>query len=508
MPALLVAVLSLLVATGAHATVPARPQTTSLDSEAPPGAPPHWLPGERWVMQHWLPFDERRLYRLLRVDRGTIWRHLRDDTRNLAGLAEARGWDPGELATALAEPWEGKLREPARLAVLRRRALRVLTQGHLSQHMLFHSLHQDAIPDNAPAIFGVGSRAEFAALRRSELSPLMICRLNGRSRGHAQQTATETLTAMAELGVEGQAIPARQAERLLARQLSQLPRWLQQTRYNGPPPLKQPRSSAATAANYSNNADLSGDGRTVVFEAYDAKLARVKQKGEIGVVARVREDAAPRQVTGPPWLGVQSMYNPAVSADGRWLAAETAEGNLNFAKRYGQIGVVLHDLRSGGAERVSHPAGLRASRSAYNPTLSGTGRLVAFEAYDRPERRGAGPGCTSTTAGPVASPRSRRPAGRGPTPTNRACRPTAGISPSPCWRARPAPGRRSSSATAPAAAPGMSPARRRGPVGRRDADPPPSDVHAVVARAAAARAPGPAAPPAGRPRRPTRSSPS
>ena len=162
-------------------------------------------------MQHWLPFDERRLYRLLRVDRGTIWRHLRDDTRNLAGLAEARGWNPDELATALAEPWEGKLREPARLAVLRRRALRVLTQGHLSQHMLFHSLHQDAIPDNAPAIFGVGSRAEFAALRRSELSPLMICRLNGRSRGHAQQTATKTLTAMAELGVEGQAIPARQA---------------------------------------------------------------------------------------------------------------------------------------------------------------------------------------------------------------------------------------------------------------------------------------------------------
>ena len=464
-PALLVAVLALVPVTGAEATVPARPQTASLDSEAPPGAPPHWLPGERWVMQHWLPFDERRLYRLLEVDRGAIWRHLRDDTRNLAGLAEARGWDPRELAVALVEPWEGRLREPARLAVLRERALRVLTQGHLSQHMMFHSLHQDAIPDNAPAIFGVGSRAEFAALRRSELSPLMICRLNGRSRGHAQQTATATLTAMAALGVEGQAIPARQAERLLARQLSQLPRWLQQTRYNGPPPLEQPRSSAATAANYSNNADLSGDGRAIVFEAYDAKLTRVKQRGEIGIVARRRDDAAPMQVTGPPWLGVQSLYNPAVSADGRWVAAESAEGNLNFAKRYGQIGVVLHDLSGGGADRVSHPSGLRASRSAYNPTLSGTGRLVAFEAYERPERRGARSALFvhdrrsgRETAVPTPGGGGRR------TPTSRACRPTAGGSRSRSWRARPAHGRRSSSATSPRAARGAcrAPARRRG----------------------------------------------
>ena len=66
--------------------LPAKPQTASLDSDAPPGAPPHWLPNERWVMQHWLPYDEQRLFSLLGVDRGVIWRQLRDDTRNLAQL--------------------------------------------------------------------------------------------------------------------------------------------------------------------------------------------------------------------------------------------------------------------------------------------------------------------------------------------------------------------------------------------------------------------------------------
>src|SRR5687768_14340962 len=93
-------VLGALLVPGAQAQTqrPAAPQTASLDSEAPPGAPPHWLPREQWVMQHWLPYDERRLHRLLSIDRGDIWRLLRDDTRSLAQLAERKGRSPEALA--------------------------------------------------------------------------------------------------------------------------------------------------------------------------------------------------------------------------------------------------------------------------------------------------------------------------------------------------------------------------------------------------------------------------
>src|SRR5215217_2794278 len=86
----------------------AKPQTKSLDSEAPPGSPPHWLPNETWVMQHWLPYDETRLYSLLGVTRGEIWRWLRDDTRNLAGLAALHKWEAHDLARELVKPWQGK----------------------------------------------------------------------------------------------------------------------------------------------------------------------------------------------------------------------------------------------------------------------------------------------------------------------------------------------------------------------------------------------------------------
>jgi hypothetical protein len=96
--------------------------------------------------------------------------------------------------------------------------------------------------------------------------------------------------------VRHQVVPAAQARRLLARQLHQLPRWLQQTRYNGPPPLVSPRDSPATASNYSNNAALSWNGRQVVFESYEAKLAIAKSRGEIAVMARRAGDEARRPI--------------------------------------------------------------------------------------------------------------------------------------------------------------------------------------------------------------------
>ncbi|HVL97289.1 MAG TPA: hypothetical protein VM266_15645 [Solirubrobacteraceae bacterium] len=383
------AVVAALAAAGpaaAQVQLPAKPQTESLDSEAPPGAPPHWLPGEKWVMQHWLPYDETRLHRLLGIDRGKVWQWLRDDTRNLAGLARSRGWQPEALARALVAPWQHRLRRPQRLALLERRALRTLTQGHLAQHVFFHSLHQNAVPDNAPAIFGVATREHFQALRRSELSPVQICRLYGRSAAHAERAARATLEATAAEGVRRQSMPPAQARRLLGRQLRQLPRWLGQTRYNGPPPLEDPRASAATASNYSNNAALSADGKRVVWESYEARVPDAKTRGEINVLGRplARADMFLVSVgasAGPPLP--RSSYNPAVSADGRFVAFESAEGNLNFAKRYGQMAVFVRDVERGRTVIASPPGAVGGlPRSAYDPAISADGRIVAYESSE------------------------------------------------------------------------------------------------------------------------------
>jgi Tol biopolymer transport system component/plastocyanin len=374
--------LTVLLALGALLGATATAQAKSTDSEAPPNAPPHWLPPEDWVYNHWLPYDEGRLYALLHVDRGDIWRQQRDDRHNIAELARRRGWpDPARLAAALIAPRERSL-SARRVRELRRTALRTLTQGHLAQHVFFHSLHQFAIPSEAPSIFGV-SDAEFRVLRRGEQSPLEIGRLHGRSPGRITQLSQAVLRERVGAGVASGAMTRRQGRILLRRQLSQLPRWLAQVRYNGPPTthngqlVSKPRDYAANPA-------LAADGRRVVFEAYQQKLPLALAQGEISVALRklagaggVLNASQPNGERHTP----RSAYNPTVSRDGRFVAFESAEGNLNFAKRYGQIKVFVRDTIAGRTRAIaSRTGGAGVSRSEYNPVLAADGKHVAFQA--------------------------------------------------------------------------------------------------------------------------------
>jgi Tol biopolymer transport system component len=356
------------------AAVPAR----AADSLAPPGAPPHWLPNESWAHEHWLPYDETRLYALLHVTRGELWRQLRDDTRNVAELAARHGWPNAQkLAAALVAP-RARSVSAAQLALLRSRALRTLTQGHLAQHLFFHSLHEWAVPDQAPKIFGSFNVAQYQRQRRDELSPVMICHVNGRSLAQTQAAVIATLRQEAAEGVNERAMTAAQARILLARQLAQVPRWLQQSRYNGPPPLYRNPKAVKTARVYANDPALAAGGGQVVFDSYRVNPKQAKVQGEIAMIVRDLGSGRSRTVQLPPMTDGKpdpsSAYNPAISADGRYVAFEASAGNLNFAKRYGRIVVFRRDLRTGRTVPVSRPA-----ESAYTPSISADGRYVAYE---------------------------------------------------------------------------------------------------------------------------------
>ena len=357
------------------------PAAGAVDSEAPPGSPPHWLPGEAWVSNHWLPYDERRLYRLLHIRRSDVWLQLRDDRHDLAQLARRRGWSAGRLAAALVSPWRNDV-DPARLRLLRGRALRTLTQGHMAQHIFFHSLHQFAVPSHARRIFGV-RRDRFLRLRRAEFSPVQIGMLYGRSPGRVQAAVIDTLRDRARAGVRSRSTPAAQARLLLSRQVSQVPRWLQQARYNGPP-LTHHRGHNRGAllhkpVNYASNPAISADGAHVAYEAYEQRLPVALQRGEINVFTRPVGAGNPGLVSAPIAGKPRSAYNAAISRDGRFVAYELSAGNLNFAKRYGRIQIEVHDNVTGSTVRVGAPqAGAGRSRSAFNPSLSADGRRLAF----------------------------------------------------------------------------------------------------------------------------------
>jgi Tol biopolymer transport system component len=373
----------LLAATCALALVLSTATATGVDSQAPKGAADYWLPNEQWVNLLWLPYDEGRLYQLLGHDRGYVFRWVRTE-RTLAQLGRRRGWTVDRLADALVAPRRDELTK-RKFAMVRRRAERTLTQGHLGQHLLFHALHQTAIPTRATRIFGTRTREEFLKLRRAELSPLQIGELNGRTRVEMTRGAIRALEDATALGVREGTLTRKQAGVMLERQVRSVPRWLGQSRYNGPSGGNRP----LPWGDFAKHPTISANGSVVIWDAYRATTAEAERLGEIhvrgedlgtgrtfGVSPGRRDPRRPR-----------SAYNSVISGDGRTVAFESSESTYPLAKRVGQMTVFVRDLDSGAIDQVSHdhrPPNA-PSRTAFNPSLSEDGRVVVFEATDAGE---------------------------------------------------------------------------------------------------------------------------
>jgi Tol biopolymer transport system component len=71
---------------------------------------------------------------------------------------------------------------------------------------------------------------------------------------------------------------------------------------------------------------------------------------------------------------------PAISADGRFVAFESGASNLVSGDSNGQSDVFVHDRQTGATERVSvDSAGNQADGGSGKPAISADGRFIAFE---------------------------------------------------------------------------------------------------------------------------------
>jgi Tol biopolymer transport system component len=353
------------------------------DSDAPNGAPPNWLPNEEWVNVLWLPYDESRLYAVLKMSRGEVFRWVRiDATNTLAALGRRRGLSVKTFAKRLIA---GRHVRPQTRRMLVRHAERTLTQAHLGQHLLFHALHQTAIPVRAKSIFGVASNREFLRLRRAELSPLQIGELHRHTRVELLHRASRALRDAVGKGVRSGNLSAKQGAVMLDRQLRQLPRWLGQNRYNGPSGGRN--APEIPPGDVAKHPSISADGRRIVWDAYRQNVHEAETKGEIHVAATElgslhRVEISPR--VRPGSRRPHSAYNSVLSADGSSVAFETAASTYPLAKRVGQMSVLVRDLRTGRVDKISHAALPKGAptRTAFNPSISGNGQRIVFEATD------------------------------------------------------------------------------------------------------------------------------
>lgn len=126
----------------------------------------------------------------------------------------------------------------------------------------------------------------------------------------------------------------------------------------------------------SSEPDISADGRYVAFETAATNLIRGGPAAEVVVYDRVTRTTTPVSVVGKTGAAGQ---NPSISDDGRYVAFQSnnVAGTIN-----GTSDVFVHDLQTGSTVLVSVDSARNpADRGdASDPSISSDGRYIAFDA--------------------------------------------------------------------------------------------------------------------------------
>jgi len=142
-------------------------------------------------------------------------------------------------------------------------------------------------------------------------------------------------------------------------------------------------SSSGTQGNDTSffHCAISGDGRYVAFESVATNLAPGDTNPISDVFLRDVQGGTTTLVSVSS-AGVQGnnpSEEPAISADGRFVAFHSYASNLVPGDTNASPDVFVRDLQTGVTTRVSvDSAGVEANDSSYDPVLSATGRYVAF----------------------------------------------------------------------------------------------------------------------------------
>src|SRR5688572_20637845 len=142
--------------------------------------------------------------------------------------------------------------------------------------------------------------------------------------------------------------------------------------------------SFGTQANRDSHAStISADGQLVAFQSDASNLVPGDTNGaydvfvhdrSTGLTTRVSVDSSGAEAKG-------YSFNPAISADGQFVAFESSANNLVVGDTTGWD-VFVHDRSTGLTTRVSvDSSGAEGNDDSYVSTISSDGQVVAFESW-------------------------------------------------------------------------------------------------------------------------------
>ena len=126
---------------------------------------------------------------------------------------------------------------------------------------------------------------------------------------------------------------------------------------------------------------ISADGRYVAFVSDATNLVAGDTNGQSDIFVHDRRTGATERVSVDS-SGVQAdrgSDEPAISANGRFVAFSSTASNLVADDTNGQRDIFVHDRRTGAGDRVSvDTSGAQGNDGSYGPAISANGRFVAF----------------------------------------------------------------------------------------------------------------------------------
>ncbi|NJK68253.1 MAG: calcium-binding protein [Microcoleus sp. SU_5_3] len=133
---------------------------------------------------------------------------------------------------------------------------------------------------------------------------------------------------------------------------------------------------------FSIDPSISADGRFIAFESTATNLVPgdTNNNSDVFVRDRLTNTTTRISVNSTGNQGNFDAFNPAISADGRFVAFESNSTNLVPGDTNNTSDIFLHDRLNGSTTRISvDSTGQEGDRPSINPSISADGRFVAFE---------------------------------------------------------------------------------------------------------------------------------